>query len=352
MKTEVSIQGTDFLINGELTYKGRYHDGRRIEGLLFNSRMVQAIYDDENLSSRTYWNYPDTHTWDPDRNTNEFCTALPVYRQHGLLGVTVGLQGGGPIYSPDIYDRYINSAFNWDGSLKPPYFERLHRVLTSADQVGMVVILNFFYWQQNRKFVNYDAIRTAARLASEWILENDFCNALVDVNNEVKEGPGILESEGIHELIEIIQSTTRGGRRLLVGTSIHPWNHQPPGKWSTNVDFFLPHGNDSYAGKLRSELRALKLSDVYTQNPRPILINEDSIDITNLDVAVDEGASWGFYSQGFGSCYRDYRWDWTLHDREDTYQKLSGYQTPPINWGINTDFKKMFFSRIRTITGV
>ena len=51
--------------------------------------------------------------------------------------MTVGLQGGGAIYSPEVMDRYDNSAFAPDGSLKPAYMERLRRVLAVADEVGM-----------------------------------------------------------------------------------------------------------------------------------------------------------------------------------------------------------------------
>jgi hypothetical protein len=351
IRTEITIQGTDFYINGEITYRDRYHCGRKIEGLLFNSRMVQAIFDDENPRTQIHWIYPDTCSWDPDRNTNEFCEAMPLYRKNGLLGVTVGLQGGGPIYTPNIYENYLNSAFHTDGGLKPRFFDRVKRILNQANKIGMVVILNYFYWQQYKRFKDNNAIRKAVKLTTEWVLENGFRNVLVDINNEVQAGKGLLESEGIHELIEIIRSTTRDGNRLLVGTSIHPWNHQPPGRWSDMVDFFLPHGNDSPREKLRLEIKNLKTSKAFLDTPRPILINEDSIDVKSLDIAVDEGASWGFYSQGFGSNYRDYRWDWTLHNREDYYESLSGFQTPPINWGINTDFKKMFFNRVKTITG-
>jgi hypothetical protein len=350
MKTTISINGTDFYINGQPTYEGRYHEGHRVEGLLFNSRMVQAIFDDENPETVTHFQYPDTKKWDADRNTDEFCAALPLYREHGLLAVTVGLQGGGPIYTPEIYEHYINSAFAWDGSLKPAYFERLGRILATADEVGMVVIINYFYWQQNRRFVDDEAVRRATRQATEWLLESDYRNVLVDVNNEVKAGSGLLQSKGIHELIAIIQNTILNERRLLVGTSIHPLNHFPPGDWPDFVDFFIPHGNDSPPDRLRKELRQLKAWQPYVANPRPILINEDSIDIRNLDVAVDEGVSWGYYSQGYGSQYRDQRWDWSIHKREPMVEYLSGFQTPPVNWGINTDLKQQFFDRVKEIT--
>ena len=351
MKTTISIHDTDFIINNQPTYKGRTHQGRRIEGLLLNSRMVQAVFDDQNPETVVNWQYPDTKVWDPDRNTNEFCSALSIYKDHGLLAVTVGLQGGGPIYKPQVYEHYINSAFEWDGSLKPAYFNRLERILSAADDLGMVVIVNFFYWQQNRNFLNDQAVKNAARLATEWILKSGYYNVLVDVNNEIREGDGILESKGIHQLIEIIQSTTMNGKRLLTGTSIHPRNHFPPGKWSEMVDFFMPHGNDSPPEKLRDELRTLKKWEIYTVNPRPILINEDSVDVRTLEVAVDEGASWGYYAQGYGSGYKDKRWDWTIHKREPLFEHLSGFQTPPVNWSINTDLKRNFFERAKEITG-
>ena len=50
--TEISIQGDQFYIDGRPTYAGRSWEGKRIEGLLLNSRMVQATFDDAN---------PDTH---------------------------------------------------------------------------------------------------------------------------------------------------------------------------------------------------------------------------------------------------------------------------------------------------
>jgi hypothetical protein len=53
-------------------YTGRTWKGHRIEGLLFNSRMVQGIFDDLNPQTRERFVHPDTGRWDPDRNTGEF----------------------------------------------------------------------------------------------------------------------------------------------------------------------------------------------------------------------------------------------------------------------------------------
>src|SRR5687767_9286271 len=51
-KTVVSIHGDAFHINGQPTYAGRTWQGKRIEGLLLNSRMVQGIFDDLNPMTR------------------------------------------------------------------------------------------------------------------------------------------------------------------------------------------------------------------------------------------------------------------------------------------------------------
>ena len=58
--TEISIQGEQFYIDGRPTYAGRSWKGKRIEGLLLNSRMVQATFDDANPATRTRWAYPGT----------------------------------------------------------------------------------------------------------------------------------------------------------------------------------------------------------------------------------------------------------------------------------------------------
>ena len=117
-RTRVAIDRTQFLINGQPTYKGRVWLGNRIEGLLMNARVVQGIFDDLNPDTRNRWAYPDTRQWDPERNTREFIAAMAEWRRHGLLGFTINLQGG----SPEGYSQnqpWHNSAFESDVSLRP-----------------------------------------------------------------------------------------------------------------------------------------------------------------------------------------------------------------------------------------
>src|SRR5688572_5283454 len=97
MQTHLEIRQDAFYINGKPTYEGVEWEGRRMEGLLLNSRMVQATFDDRNPQTLQRFAYPDTGRWDPRRNTREFIRALSEYRREGLLGVTVNWQGGHPV---------------------------------------------------------------------------------------------------------------------------------------------------------------------------------------------------------------------------------------------------------------
>ena len=99
--TIVSIDGDNFKINGEITYKSAKY--AEMQGLLMNSRMVNGIFDDYNQSTVHNFDYPDTHTWNATRNTVEFIANLSTYRANNLLAVTVGLQGIIHVYIAEIY---------------------------------------------------------------------------------------------------------------------------------------------------------------------------------------------------------------------------------------------------------
>ena len=351
MTTEIRIERDQFYINDKPTYPDIVDRGYKIEGLLFNSRMVQAIFDDSNPDTVVNWRYPDSGVWDAERNVSEFCAALPEYRRHGLLAVTVGLQGGGSVYRPEIYDHYNNSAFEPDGKIKPAYFDRLLRVIQAADTVGMIVIVNYFYVKHARKLESENVVRRVTAEVTEWLLHTGHRNLLVDVANESANWWNVpyFQPDSIHKLIEIVQQTTVHGHRLLAGSSTSGGEGLPSGRWQEVEDFHMPHGNGLKPDALRAKLRRFKARESFQTHPKPILINEDSVFLENLEAAVDEYASWGFYHQGYGSHYKDLS-DWTVQEREGRYEDLSGFQTVPINWSINDPWKKTFFERLKKIT--
>ena len=337
--TEVSIQGDAFYINGQPTYADHSWQGHSIEGLLFNSRMVQGIFDDQNRDTVSRWAYPDTHRWDPDRNTSEFIAAMPDWRRHGLLAFTLNLQGG----SPEGYSKsqpWLNSAFAPDGTLRPAYMARLQRILDRADQLHMVVILGYFYVAQARHLSGDATILRAADNASHWLLSHNYRNVIVEIANEsgarFVEHP-ILQPDHIAELITRERKLTSHGRHLLVGTSFGG-RELPPGSVVTASDFILIHGNGvSDPNRISQMVRDTRAIPGYT--PKPILFNEDdhyAFDqpLSNFTAAIAEHASWGYF---------DYRM------AGETF--ADGYQSVPVDWTISSPRKRAFFRLLAEITG-
>lgn len=338
-RTRVSIVGAAFHINEQPTYAGRTWNGKRIEGLLFNSRMVQATFDDLNLQTRELWAYPDTKTWDADRNLREFLAAMPEWRKHGLLGITVNLQGG----SPQGYTKvqpWHNSAFTESGALRPEYIARLERVLARADELGMAVIVGYFYFGQDERLKDEAAVIAATDAATKWLLKSGFRNVLVEVNNECNVKAydhEILQPDRIHELIDRVRRTEQDGRRLLVGTS-YGGGAIPRENVVKSSDFLLLHGNGVKEPNRITEMIHQSRS-VPGYRPMPILFNEDDhFDFdqpsNNFTAAVGEYASWGYF---------DYRM------KDEGFDE--GYQSVPVNWGISSARKRGFFKLLSEITG-
>lgn len=333
----ISIRGEQFLLNGKPTYAGRTFEGMKIEGLLFNSRMIQGIFDDENPATVSRWRYPDTGAWDAERNTREFIAAMPEWRRHGLLAFTLGLQGGSPQgYSQD--QPWRNSAFASGGALKPAYRDRLRRILDRAAALGMVPILNYFYFGQDEHLNGDAAVLRATRETTEWILQRGYRNVLVDVVNEAnnrKYEQGLMKAARVHELIRLVQSISSGGRRLLAGSSFNG-NTLPTPEVAAASDFILLHGNGvKDPARITEMVRQVRAMPSWT--PKPIVFNEDDHfgfdqPANNMRSATAAYASWGYFDPG-ASDYND------------------GYQCPPVRWDLSTERKRAFFSSVKRYTG-
>lgn len=334
-KTYVTIKGDDFYINGKITYQGVTWNGHRIEGLLFNSRMVQGVFDDENPDTRDLFKYPDTGKWDPDRNTNEFLAAMKTWREHGLLAFTLNLQGGSPIGYGN--HGWVNTAFDEDGNLKKPYLKRLKKILDRADDLGMVVILGYFYQGQDEHLRDERAVLNAVDNATNWLLRQDYRNVMVEVDNEcdVTYDHPILAAPRVHELIARVKAMHKGDFHLLVSTSFRG-NAIPTVKVANVADFLLIHGNKVE----KPERIAQMVTETRAQTKRqiPVLFNEDDhYDFdkhdNNLISALKMHASWGYF---------DYRRDGEKFEE--------GFQSVPVDWQINSARKKGFFNLIKNIT--
>jgi hypothetical protein len=335
-KTVVTIKDNQFYINGELTYKGRYWNGYKIEGLLLNSRMVQGICDDMNPDTRNTFAYPDTKTWDPERNTNEFIAHMEEWHKSGLLAFTLNLQGGSPVgYGKS---DWINSAFTEKGKLRPAYITRLERILNKADELNMVVILGYFYFGQDQHLENEQAVTDAVDNITNWILDNKYKNILIEINNEcnIEYDHEILQPDRVDELIKRVQGTRKGDYHLLASTSYGGGTVPQPNVVKA-ADFILLHGNGlGNPAQITELVDATRKVEGYTS--KPVLFNEDDhfnfeSDTCNFVAAIESYASWGYF---------DYRM------KGEGFE--SGYQSVPVDWGINSDRKRSFFRKLREIT--
>jgi len=338
-QTSVAIDGERFLINGRPTYEGRTWRDMKIEGLLMNSRMVQGIFDDLNPQTRAQWAYPDTGTWDPERNTREFIAAMPEWRRHGMLGFTINIQGG----SPQGYSReqpWENNGFFPDGRLRPEYAARLQRVLDRADELGMVPIVGYFYFGQDERLDGDEAVRRAVREATTWLLKQGYANVLIEIANEsdnrAYQQP-LIQAPRVHELIALAQSVTAGGRRLPVSVSFNGGTIPTPNVVAV-ADFLLLHGNGVHdPERIAGMVQATRQVQGY--RPVPILFNEDDhFDFdkprNNYVSAVSQYASWGYF---------DYRM------KGEGFHE--GFQSVPVDWSISSDRKRGFFSLTKEMTG-
>ena len=270
----------------------------------------------------------------------EFIAAMPEWRAHGLLSFTLNLQGGSPQgYSSK--QPWHNSAFESDGSLRPDYMARAERILRKADELGMVVILGYYYFGQDERLKDEEAVKRGVDNATQWVLEKGVRNVLIEVNNEcnVKYDHAILKPERVHELMEQVKSHTREGRRLLVGTSYGGGTVPKPNVVKAS-DFLLLHGNGVKNPERIAEM-VRQTRKVESWRPMPILFNEDDHfdfdkPMNNFISAVSEHASWGYF---------DFRF------KGEDGRHNEGYQSVPVNWGISSERKRSFFQLVKEMTG-
>jgi hypothetical protein len=349
--TEVTIEGDQFYINGNPTYEGKTwitSNGEEypIEGLLMNARLIQGTFDDLNPKTRGQWAYPDTREWNPDRNTKEFVDAMASWREHGLLGIAVNLQGGCP-YGYCGEQRWDNSAFAPDGSLREGYMNRLERILDRADELGMVAILGYFYFGQDDNLQDEQAVLHAVENATEWILRKGYRNVVVEINNECNvryDDHPILQCDRVHELIERVRDIEYNGRSLYVSTSLAGGSVPPPNIVHAS-DYTLLHGNGvENPERIVEMVREVREMEEYS--PMPIVFNEDDQpwrieeqgwgeEGNNFVASVKNYASWGYF-------------DFRRPQENDEYNE--GYQSVPVNWQISSERKRNFFDLLAKIT--
>ena len=243
-QTHVAVDGEARLINGVATYRGRGYRGWPIEGLLLNSRMANAIFDDANPATRFLWRYPDTGRWDADRN---------------------------------------------------------------SDELGMVVVLGIFYFGQDERLRDEAAVCRAVEETCGWVLQEGWRNVVIEINNECnvpRYEHEILQPHRVHELIARARRITHGGDRLLVGTS-YGGGRVPDDAVCAASDFLLLHGNGvTEPERIAAMVDRTRALPAYAGQPI-VFTEDDHFDFdradNNFTAALSRRAGWGYFDPGTGT---------------------------------------------------
>lgn len=277
-------------------------------GRLMNLRVAQGIFHDEWLTE-----FP----FDPLENTRRLIEALDTYKEHGILCINVSLQGGNAYQrSPIRRSRDFKdgpgagshvSAFLPDGSLKPEWLERLRLLVKELEGRGMFLNLMYFYQGQDEVLENEEAIDRAVIQATDWLIDNDCRNVLIEIANE-HDVSAYDHERYIHRrmdhLIQLarsrfidrqapfrlpISASTGGSMAVYEGVHHHG-------------DLVILHGNRRTPQEKGSRVREL-VADASL--PGPIYMNEDdngrettpehlAVELASFDAVYEAGGSWGY----------------------------------------------------------
>lgn len=306
-KTAISIQGQDFLINGQKTYTEIPGSCPDAHGLLMNARFIQGVFDDKADPARFNRFGREFET---EQNTRDLIASLPQWYSCGLRAITVGFQGGGPCYTTD--NKTIdNNPYGADGrSIDPAYIDRMDRLIRAADALGMVLIVSFLYPGQLPRLQDEQAVIDAVRSAARFLKEQQYTNVMIEVCNEMdmdKAHPIVHQPAGMVQLIELARHESGG---MPVSCSCAGGVSFP--EISQASDYILIHGN----GCTRQQLYNL-IGKVRQESPgKPVLCNEDSSAIGQLQVAFDTHTSWGYYNN---ISKQEPPADWSVNPGEDHF---------------------------------
>jgi hypothetical protein len=209
-----------------------------------------------------------------------------------------------------------NNPYSEDGSrIDDKYLARMDAVIRAADQLGMIVIVSLLYQGQSPRLRSGRSIRNAISAGCRFLRANQYSNVIVEVANECNVGqfchhPLVSSPEGAASLLDLARTESGG---LPVGCSMGGGDYSR--EIAESSDVILIHGNGLTRQAYYNQVAAVRDFGLN----KPIVCNEDSPCIRQLDVAYDTRTSWGYYNN---------------------FTK----QEPPVDWSV-TKGEDFFFAR-------
>ena len=293
-------------------WKETYSEGRyrgKARGKLMGIRLSEALFDGTGLSGKAF---------DPDRNTGRVIQALDLYAEYGIRAITVSLQGsrddGSSSATTELGSGALSmgpvqfSAFEPDGALKSGWMARLGRLLQAADRKGMVVCVTYFSHGREEMFDSTGAIVAAARNVTDWLIENNFRNVVIDVadswNGAASEwGQGNFIPEYISYLVEDVRERFHGADFALPIGASTDGSMTYPASLAQICDVVLVRGDGRSPGQKRSRLRELEA------NLRPVwMVGDDNgREISEANLLREVSSAAEVFQNGAGWTYRPWR---------------------------------------------
>jgi hypothetical protein len=204
---------------------------------------------------------------------------------------------------------------------------RLDQIILAADAAGMIVDLTLFYRWQDQWVTNDEGVVNAVRNITDWLVNAGYTNVLVEVCNECNVtgfDHEILSPENVWQLINEVQDRSDG--RIPTSASFGRVQLTVPESVIAQADFITIHCNLKTREEMLGMFKRIRSTDAYQAAPKPLLTNECATDLWKMDLAIANKVSWGYFDAGANNY-------------------VDGYQSPPVNWRINTVLKRAFFRR-------
>ncbi|MFI3238305.1 MAG: hypothetical protein R3Y47_09825 [Lachnospiraceae bacterium] len=318
-KTFLTIEGSKFKMNGKLVYEELEGAKKEMHGMLMNQRFIQGIFDSKDrIQFERYGK-----SFNPDQNVKELIEALPEWYDKGLRAITVGMQGGGSCFT--IPSKLLqNNPYSADGKyIDEAYLARLGRVIRACDEIGMVVIVSYFYCANLDELNGANAVIEIVKGMSTYLKEQGYTNVMIEIANEYsikpfEQMPIIHEPQGMVALIRIAQECAG---TIPVGSS--GGGGQVNKEVCEASDVVIIHGNGESRTRLYNHIRETRSYSL----DKPIIINEDSQAIGQLKVCEELQTSWGYYNN-------------------------MTKQEPPTYWGITKGEDAFFAWRMADMIGI
>lgn len=275
-----------------------------------NARFIQGVFDDKADPAR--FARFGRNEWNAERQTDELISALPQWFDYGLRAFTVGFQGGGPCFTVNNL-TIDNNPFGEDGAtLDSAYAERMDRLIRGADELGMVVIVSYFYGDQTRGLRDGRAVRNAVTTASRFLKDGGYTNVIIEIANEYdippfQQHPLLYYPEGVAALCDLARQESGG---LPVGCSGRGGSINR--EIAEASDVILIHGNGCTRQRLYNMIQEVRSWGLN----RPIVCNEDSQAIGQMEVTFKTHTSWGYYNN---MTKQEPPTDWSVTKGEDTF---------------------------------